>query len=505
MRTCGILMPVFSLPSKYGIGTLGREAKRFVDFLKKAGQSYWQILPLNPTNYGDSPYQSFSSFAGNPYFIDIEQLTHEKLLTETEADSFDFGDDPESVDYGKLYENRIKLLRLAFKKFVPNKDYEQFCEENTYWLDDYALFMALKNANRDIPWYEWDKPLKMRETNSINKAKTDYRNDIDFYKFVQFKFYEQWNELKEYANDNGISIIGDIPIYVAYDSCDVWTNTKQFLLDDDLAPTVVAGCPPDAFSDEGQLWGNPIYDWKSMKKDGFSWWKRYLGSALKKYDTVRIDHFRGFESYYAIPYGDENAKNGKWQKGPDIALFDALKEEFGEDLPIIAEDLGYLTPAVLKMLKATGFPGMKVLQFAFDPSLESNYLPHKFDKNCVVYTGTHDNDTILGWTTSASKPEVETAKLYLNCPNSLNLNWAMMKVALMSVADTCILTIGDIIGLDSKGRINTPSTLGDNWKWRIKGECINDWLAEIIYKNTYIYGRLPKNSETIVENITSIE
>ena len=272
-----------------------------------------------------------------------------------------------------------------------------------------------------------------------------------------------------------------------------------------MVPTVVAGCPPDAFSDEGQLWGNPIYNWKLMKQDGYSWWKKYLGSALKKYDTVRIDHFRGFESYYAIPYGDENAKNGKWKKGPDIALFDALKEEFGVDLPIIAEDLGYLTPAVLKMLKATGFPGMKVLQFAFDPSLESNYLPHRFDKNCVVYTGTHDNDTILGWTTSASKPEVETAKLYLNCPNSLSLNWAMMKVALMSVADTCILTIGDIIGLDSRGRINTPSTLGDNWKWRIKGECINDWLAEIIYKNTFIYGRLLNNSETIVENIPSIE
>lgn len=504
MRTCGILMPVFSLPSKYGIGTLGKEAKRFVDFLKKAGQSHWQILPLNPTNYGDSPYQSFSSFAGNPYFIDIEQLIHEKLLTESEADSFDFGDDPESVDYGKLYENRLNLLRLAFEKFVPSKDYERFCEENTYWLQDYALFMALKNANGDIPWYEWDKPLKNRETNSINKAKKDYQNDILFYEFVQFKFYEQWNELKEYANDNGISIIGDIPIYVAYDSCDVWTNPQQFLLDEDLTPTVVAGCPPDAFSEEGQLWGNPIYNWKLMKQDGYSWWKKYLGSALKKYDTVRIDHFRGFESYYAIPYGDENAKNGKWQKGPDIALFDALKEEFGEDLPIIAEDLGYLTPAVLKMLKATGFPGMKVLQFAFDPSLESNYLPHKFDRNCVVYTGTHDNDTILGWTTSASKPEVETAKLYSNCPNTFNLNWAMIKVALMSVADTCILTIGDIIGLDSSGRINTPSTLGDNWKWRIKGECINDWLAEIIYKNTYIYGRLNKFSKNKVETAEKI-
>lgn len=499
MRTCGILMPVFSLPSKYGIGTLGKEAKRFIDFLKKAGQSHWQILPLNPTNYGDSPYQSFSSFAGNPYFIDIEQLIHEKLLTEKEADSFDFGDDPESIDYGKLYENRLKLLRLAFKNFVPDKDYEQFFEENAYWLQDYALFMALKNANSDIPWYEWDKPLKMRETTYINNAKSEYQKDILFYEFVQFKFYEQWHELKKYANDNGITVIGDIPIYVAYDSCDVWTNPKQFLLDEDLVPTVVAGCPPDAFSEEGQLWGNPIYNWKLMKQDGYSWWKKYLGSALKKYDTVRIDHFRGFESYYAIPYGDENAKNGKWQKGPDIALFDALKEEFGVNLPIIAEDLGYLTPAVLKMLKATGFPGMKVLQFAFDPSLESNYLPHKFDKNCVVYTGTHDNDTILGWTTSASKPEVETAKLYLNCPNSLSLNWAMMKVALMSVADTCILTIGDIIGLDSRGRINTPSTLGDNWKWRIKGECINDWLAEIIYKNTYIYGRLNKCSKSKVE------
>ena len=504
MRTCGILMPIFSLPSKYGIGTLGKEAKRFVDFLKKAGQSHWQILPLNPTNYGDSPYQSFSSFAGNPYFIDIEQLTHEKLLTESEADSFDFGDDPESVDYGKLYENRLNLLRLAFEKFVPSKDYERFCEENTYWLQDYALFMALKNANGDIPWYEWDKHLKTRETNSINKAKTDYQKDILFYKFVQFKFYEQWNELKEYANDNGISIIGDIPIYVAYDSCDVWTNPQQFLLDEDLTPTVVAGCPPDAFSEDGQLWGNPIYNWKLMKQDGYSWWKKYIGSALKKYDTVRIDHFRGFESYYAIPYGDENAKNGKWQKGPDIALFDALKEEFGENLPIIAEDLGYLTPAVLKMLEATGFPGMKVLQFAFDPSLESNYLPHKFDRNCVVYTGTHDNDTILGWTTSASKPEVETAKFYLNCQNDYNLNWAMIKVALMSVADTCILTIGDIIGLDSVGRINTPSTLGDNWKWRIKGECINDWLAEVIYKNTYAYGRICNNSKNIAKTKNKI-
>ncbi len=491
MRSCGILMPIFSLPSAYGIGTLGKEAERFVDFLKKAGQSYWQILPLNPTNYGDSPYQSFSSFAGNPYFIDIEALIEEGLLTKLQADSFDFGDDIETVDYGKLYDNRLRLLRLAFKEFEPGDEFNTFVSENNYWLSDYALFMALKNAHGDTPWYSWEKSLKTREKEAIIKAENTYSADIEFYKFIQFKFFEQWYSLKTYANKNGISIIGDIPIYVAYDSADVWANPKQFKLDESLVPTVVAGCPPDAFCEDGQLWGNPIYNWEAMKKDGYAWWKKYLGSALKKYDTVRIDHFRGFESYFTIPHGDKTAKNGKWQKGPDIDLFNELKTEFGENLPIIAEDLGFLTPEVLKMLKATGFPGMKVLQFAFDPSLKSNYLPHNIDKNCVIYTGTHDNDTIIGWTKSATKAEVETAKLYLNCQNDYQLNWAMIKVALMSVADTCILTIGDIIGLDSKGRINTPSTLGGNWQWRIKGECINDWLAEIIYKNTKIYGRLP--------------
>lgn len=495
MRLCGILMPIFSLPSKYGIGTFGSEAKRFVDFLHKAGQSYWQILPLNPTNYGDSPYQSFSSFAGNPYFIDIETLIEEKLIDQVTADSFDFGDDYEKINYGKLYDNRLNLLRLAFKNFEKDADYIEFTNSNSYWLDDFSLFMALKNANADSSWQTWEKPLRFRETEAINKAKTQYAKDIEFYKFVQYEFAKQWKDLKKYANSKGISIIGDIPIYVALDSADVWSNPKQFLLNEDLEPTLVAGVPPDAFSEDGQLWGNPIYNWELMEKDNFSWWKKYLGNALNKYDIVRIDHFRGFESYFTIPFGDKDAKNGKWKKGPDTKLFDALKKEFGEDLPIIAEDLGLLTPDVLKMLKATGFPGMKVLQFAFDSSLKSDYLPHNFNKNCVVYTGTHDNDTIIGWLSSADVNEVKMAKRYLNCNNDSEFNWAMIRSALMSVAETCILMMPDFMGLDSKARINTPSTLGENWQWRIKGECINDWLAEIIYSNTEISCRLPNKEK----------
>lgn len=499
MRTCGILLPIFSLPSKYGIGTLGKEAERFVDFLRKSGQSYWQILPLNPTNYGDSPYQSFSSFAGNPYFIDIETLIEKGLLTESQADSFDFGDDTKSIDYGKLYKNRLSLLRLAFKNFKPDDTYNKFISENEFWLRDYSLFMALKNAHEDCEWSLWEDELRFRDPKAIEKARSLYAEDIDFYCFIQYEFSIQWESLKKYANSQGIGIIGDIPIYVALDSADVWANPEQFQLDKDLVPTVVAGCPPDAFSEDGQLWGNPIYNWSKMEKEGFTWWKKYLGHALKRYDLTRIDHFRGFESYYTIPFGDKDAKKGKWVKGPDTKLFDALKKEFGENLPIIAEDLGLLTPAVLKMLEATAFPGMKVLQFAFDPSLTSDYLPHNLVKNCVVYTGTHDNDTIIGWLDSASEEEVLTAKRYLNCETKENFNWAMMRMALMSVADTCILMMNDIIGLDSKARINTPSTVGGNWQWRIKGECINDWLAKIIFDNTEIYGRIPPKTDEIVK------
>lgn len=486
-------MPIFSLASRGGIGTLGREAYRFVDFLEKSKQTWWQILPLNPTNYGDSPYQSFSSYAGNPYFIDPELLISDGLLTEEEFSSFDFGNNPNKIDYEKLYYNRKKMLKIAFSHFTENKEYKEFCNQNAFWLKDYALFMAIKNANDDVSWENWAENLRFREEKALKTAEKAYAQDIKFYCFVQYVFSKQWHSLKAYANQKGIKIIGDIPIYVAYDSADVWSDPKQFQLDKDLKPKAVAGCPPDVFCEDGQLWGNPLYDWKFMKSDSFAWWKRRIKYVLSLYDCVRIDHFRGFESYYSVPFGDVTAKNGKWVKGPDIALFKALEQDLGKGIPIIAEDLGFLTPAVLKMLKKSGYPGMKVLQFAFNPEKESEYLPHNFPQNCVVYTGTHDNDTIIGWTRSAEDFEVEFAEQYLNADRNKSFNWAMMKAAMASVADTCILMMTDIIGLDSIGRINTPSTVGENWTWRIDGSCINDWLAKIIADNTEMYGRAPKS------------
>ena len=492
MRTNGILLPIFSLPSKGGIGTFGKEAYRFVDFLEKSNQTWWQILPLNPTNYGDSPYQSFSSYAGNPYFIDPELLIEDGLLSIEEFESFDFGSNGSRVDYGKLYENRIKMLKLCFGRFKENKAYKDFVKENGFWLNDYALFMSVKNANGDVAWENWDESLRVREGKALEKAKKDYAENIKFYCFVQFMFAKQWRALKTYANGKGIKIIGDIPIYVAYDSADVWSDTEQFQLDEDLKPKAVAGCPPDAFSDDGQLWGNPLYDWKKMKSDGFAWWKRRIKYVLSLYDCVRIDHFRGFESYYSVPYGDSTAANGKWVKGPDIALFKALEAELGKNLPIIAEDLGFLTDAVLKMLKKSGYPGMKVLQFAFSTEKESDYLPHNFGTNCVVYTGTHDNDTINGWAKNNDEDEVALAEKYLNCKRDNSFNWAMMKAAMSSVADTCILMMQDIIGLGEEGRINTPSTVGNNWTWRIDAGCINDWLAKIVAEETSLYGRASK-------------
>ena len=490
MRTCGILMPIFSLPSPYGIGTFGSAAYDFVDFLKKGAQSLWQILPLNPTNYGDSPYQSFSSFAGNPYFIDLDMLAEEKLLLPAEIKACDFGDNIEAVDYEKLYNHRLPLLKKAFNRFVINDEYNNFVTENQFWLNDYALFMAIKTANGGISWQQWQEPLKKRDPSALKKAEAEYIDEINFHKFLQFKFSEQWSALKNYANKNGVKIIGDIPIYVALDSADVWANTKQFLLDDDYIPKKVAGVPPDAFSADGQLWGNPLYDWQYMKQTGYAWWKGYLGSALKRYDLVRIDHFRGFESFFAIPYGDKDATGGKWIKGPNTNLFNALKKEFGKDLPIIAEDLGVITPAVRKMLKATCFCGMKVLQFAFDGDSKNAYLPHNLTPHAVIYTGTHDNDTVMGWLKTSNESTVKNAKNYLNYTSDNGFNWAMIKAAMASVCDMCILMMADLLGLDSSGRINTPSTLGGNWQWRIKQECLNDWLAEILKENTVIYGRI---------------
>ncbi len=489
MRKNGILMPIFSLPSPYGIGTFGEAAFEFVDFLHNGGQSLWQILPIGITSFGDSPYQSFSSFAGNPYFIDLDLLTKDGLLSKEEIESFDFGDNIESVDYEKLYNNRYKILKIAFSRFKKDAEYEAFEKANAYWLDDYSLFMAIKNSNQGAAWYEWDKSLKTRDANAITTVRNQLANDIAFHNFLQFIFNKQWTLLKQYANKKKIKIIGDIPIYVAYDSANVWANTKQFLLDDDFTPKAVAGVPPDAFSDDGQVWGNPLYNWDYMQKTNYSWWKGYLSHALKRFDIVRIDHFRGFESFFSIPYGDTDAKRGKWVKGPDIDLFDAFTTEFGKNLPIIAEDLGVITPEVEKMLAYTKFPGMKVLQFAFSGNSDNSYLPHNITKNSVVYTGTHDNDTIMGWVATSDADTIKQAKDYFNYQNDNGFNWAMIKAAMSSVADTCIIPMADLLGLDSKGRINTPSTLGENWSWRIKRECINPWLSNILKENTELYGR----------------
>ncbi len=498
MRTSGVLMPISSLPSPYGIGTMGKQARKFVDFLVKGGQKYWQILPICPTSYGDSPYQSFSSFAGNPYFIDLEYLCKDKLLTKKECESYAWGSNPKYVDYGIMYESRYALLRKAYARFAKNEpqDFNEFCESEKQWLDDYALFMALKDANGGQAWSKWDKELRVRETEAIDKARGQYAEEIRFYKMLQYLFHQQWNDLKSYANEAGIEIIGDVPIYVAGDSADVWANPDQFYLDENLEPIEVAGCPPDAFSDDGQLWGNPLFCWDVMKKDGYTWWTRRIKAMSELYDIIRIDHFRGFDSFYAIPAKDDTAKNGQWKQGPGIDLFRELEKKLGK-LPIIVEDLGFLTPSVHQLLKDSGFPGMKVIQFAFDSREESDYLPHTYSNHCVVYTGTHDNDTVMGWMKTAPKDSVKYAKEYLNLTKEEGYNWGMMRAAWSSVADMAIVPMQDILGLGSEARINTPSTLGDNWKWRATPDQINARTANKLRHYMQMYGRVNKDLKPV--------
>ena len=493
MRTSGILMPIFSLPSKYGIGTLGKEAYNFVDFLKKSGQTYWQILPIGTTSFGDSPYQSFSAYAGNPYFIDLEMLIEDGLITKAEVEDFEWGKDESRVDYEVMYNSRYKVLRKAHKKFKtsPPSDFNKFKTDNADWLHNYALFSALKDYHNGASFDMWEEGFKARNPEYISRAVKELSDDIDFYETLQYLFSAQWFKLKEYANKNGIYIIGDIPIYVAADSADVWSAPEQFQLDKNLYPKAVAGCPPDAFSDDGQLWGNPLYNWNYMKKDGYSWWVRRIAYSAKLYDMVRIDHFRAFSAYYSIPYGDKTAQNGKWKKGPGKSLFETLNKALGE-LNIIAEDLGTIDEDVRKLLKFTGFPGMKVLQFAFNKQEESSYLPHNIVKECVVYTGTHDNDTAIGYMLEAETEEVEYMREYLRIDESDSFNWSLIKAAMATRADTVILQMQDFLGLDNTARINKPSTIGDNWQWRISADCINDWLAKIIYDCTKTYFRLPK-------------
>ncbi len=491
MRSSGVLMPISSLPSPYGIGTMGKAAIKFVDFLKKGGQKYWQILPISPTSYGDSPYQSFSSFAGNPYFIDLEYLCKDKLLTKKECESFAWGGSESYVDYDIMYTSRYAILRKAYGRFVNDipQEFWDFCNSEHEWLEEYALFMALKDANNGKAWNNWEDRYKYRHWDALNAAREEYKEGIMFYKMLQFFFFKQWKELKTYANDNGIQIIGDVPIYVSGDSVDVWANPDQFYLDEARNPIEVAGCPPDAFSDDGQLWGNPLFRWDAMRNNGYDWWTKRIAAMAKLYDIVRIDHFRGFDSYYAIPAMDETARNGQWRQGPGMDLFRVLEQKLGK-LPIIVEDLGFLTPSVYQLLRDSGFPGMKVLHFAFDSREGSDYLPHTYPQHCVVYTGTHDNDTSIGWMKTAPKESVKFAKEYLNLTEEEGYNWGMMRGAWSSVADMAIVTMQDLLGLGTEARMNEPSTLGNNWKWRANAEQINNKLATKLYKYTQMYGRL---------------
>ena len=499
-RRCGVLMPISSLPSKYGIGTFSKEAYEYVDFLADAGQSYWQLLPLGPTSYGDSPYQSFSTYAGNPYFVDLEKLIEDGLLDKAEVEKTDFGKDEEKVDYAKLFKYRFEILYKAYvnsglseqstKKPDPEfkKDYDAFVEENADWLEDYALYMALKRRYGGLSWIEWPEDIRLRKKDALEEAKKKHAERAGLYKFIQYLFMKQWFELKAYANSKGIDIIGDIPIYVAFDSADTWANPELFQLDEKNLPVAVAGCPPDAFSKTGQLWGNPLYRWDYHKKTGYKWWMKRIKSCYKLYDVVRIDHFRGFDEYYAIPFGEPTAEHGAWQKGPGYDLFDVMKKEMGK-VRVIAEDLGYLTPSVIALVKKTGFPGMKILQFAFDAREESDYLPHNYTQNSIVYTGTHDNDTTLGWYNTIPRTDKAFAKKYLNIRSNKHVVWEFIRATFASVSDTAIIPMQDYLELGSSARINTPSTLGNNWTWRMKSDALSKELAEKMLDLAKTYGR----------------
>ena len=492
MRKCGVLCPIFSLPSNYGIGTLGKSAYEFVDRLETAGQSYWQILPLGQTGYGDSPNQSFSTFAGNPYFIDLDMLCEAGLLTQAECGQVEVCSNPAYIDYEKMYFSRYKVLRMAFARFHASdeKKYERFVRKNSYWLEDYALYMAVKNHFGEKAFTEWDTDIRLRKKKAIAHYKEMLAEEMDFYKFLQFCFSVQWKKLKKYANKKGIEIIGDIPIYVAFDSADTWANPELFQLDDSGYPIAVAGCPPDCFCATGQLWGNPLYDWNYHKQTGYDWWMKRIAYCYELYDVVRIDHFRGFESYYAIPYGDPTAEFGHWEPGPGYALFEKMKKTLGE-CKVIAEDLGFLTDEVRALVKKTGYPGMKIIEFAFGNYEDNDYLPHHYDRNCIVYTGTHDNETALGWIRNLSKEDKKFVKEYCHCRTEKGLAEALVRLALMSVADTAIIPIQDYLGLDNAARINEPSTLGENWKWRLLPGQFADETVQKMRKMAQISFRLP--------------
>lgn len=486
-RGSGILLHPTSLPGKYGIGTLGKKAYEFVDFLAAAKQTYWQILPLGPTGYADSPYQCFSSKAGNPFLIDIDMLVAEGLLKPGDIPSFQTEDETR-IDYGSVIVHINSVLKIAAGRFDRTSvSYRSFIEKNSNWLDDYALFMAMKEKFDKRPWYEWEDTYRLHDETALNELANELQPAMDLQKFMQYIFFRQWFALKNYANKHGIKIIGDIPIYVAMDSADTWINPSLFQFDENKEPLCVGGCPPDYFSATGQLWGNPIFNYAEMEKDHFSWWIDRIKYNLELYDLIRVDHFRGFAGYWSIPYGEETAVNGKWVDGPGNKLFTAIKNALGE-IPIIAEDLGLITPDVIALRDDFDLPGMKILQFAFDSGEANDYIPHNYNKNCVVYTGTHDNETVRGWYENASDADKKYIKEYIGSDGN-NIAWDLIRCAWASVAYTAIAPMQDVLALGGDARMNLPGTTINNWQWRMKDQDISAVLAHKLAHITVLYGR----------------
>ena len=480
-RSGGILLHLTSLPGKYGIGCLGKGAYDFVDFLSEANQKLWQILPTGPTGYGNSPYQTFSAFAGNPLFIDLDNLVERKLLSPKDLDN-NFQFNSEKVEYGEVREFREfkeDKLKIAFSNFdIDEIRFKDFTTQESWWLDDFALFMSLKKHFGGKAWNEWDEEIKLHQQEAVVYYYELLSKQVNYQKFCQFIFFEQWEKLKSYTNKTGIKIIGDIPIFVSADSSDAWANSKIFQFDENKVPIKVAGVPPDYFSETGQLWGNPLYDWKVLEEQNFSWWIQRFKSTHRQVDIMRVDHFRGFESFWAVPAGEETAINGEWEKALGAKLFSAVIDQLGK-IPIIAEDLGVITKEVEELRDRYNFPGMKILQFAFDSDMENDYLPHKYQKNCVVYTGTHDNETTLSWFKNSPAERKEFLKTYLQ-KEEIDICWDMLELAWKSEANIAIAPMQDFLCLDNSARMNTPGNPDGNWQWRVKQKQLSSELAQKI-------------------------
>lgn len=490
-RSSGILMPLSSLPSPYGIGTMGKAAYEFVDFLKAAGQKYWQLLPMGPTSYGDSPYASFSTFAGNPYFIDLDALVEEGLLEKADLAGIRWGIREDRVDYGLIFQSRFRVLRKAFQRGreALREEIAAFRRENAGWLEDYALFMAVKGKFNLSAWTQWpDEAIRLHKPEAVEQYSRELKEEVDFYVFMQFLFFRQWEALRSYAKEAGVQFIGDIPIYVAMDSADVWSAPQYFQLDSENVPTEVSGVPPDAFTEDGQLWGNPLYDWDAMAADGYGWWIRRIDGAKKLYDVIRIDHFRGLESYWAVPYGAETAKEGRWRPGPGMKLVGVLASWF-HDLSFIAEDLGYVTPEVQALLADSGFPGMKILEFAFDAHGESDYLPHRCTRNSICYMGTHDNDTVQGWLATMGEEDLTFASRYMHITRDEGWCWGMIRTGMATASKLFVVQMQDVLELPADCRMNTPGTSSGNWQWRMLSGLLTEELAEKLLTYTKTFRR----------------